>query len=63
MKKTKEEHILSDKYKEFVEYFNELDRTGIPFGVTDLLKKSRELGLPPCPDVIKMMKVVNKNAN
>jgi len=63
MQKRKEERILSDKYKEFAEYFNELDRVGIPYGLTDLLKKSRELGLPPCPDVVKMIKEVNKIAN
>ncbi len=55
--------MSEQNYKEFVEYFNELDRRGIPFGITDLFKKSRELGLPPCPDIVKMMREVNKIAD
>jgi hypothetical protein len=55
--------MSEQKYKEFVEYFNELDRRGISFGITDLFKKSRELGLPPCPDIVKMMREVNKIAD
>lgn len=34
-------------YKEFCEYFNELDGQGLPFGLSDLFRKAKELGLEP----------------
>ncbi len=40
-------------YKEFCEYFDELDRQGIPFGLSDLFRKAKELGLEP-PEEFKI---------
>ena len=34
------------KYKEFVLYFEELDKLGIGYGRSDLVEKALELGLP-----------------
>jgi len=34
------------KYKEFCEYFDELNEHGIPVGLSDLRRKAKELGLP-----------------
>lgn len=34
-----------NRYKEFVLYFRELDRIGIPYGMSDLRRKAEELGL------------------
>ena len=34
-----------NKYKEFVLYFRELDKFGIPYGMSDLRRKAEELGL------------------
>jgi hypothetical protein len=37
---------VEGKHKVFVLYFEDLDRIGAPYGLSDLIKKSRELGLP-----------------
>jgi len=34
-------------YKEFVLYFNELELMGIGYGMNDLYRKAKELGLEP----------------
>jgi hypothetical protein len=44
------------KYKEFVLYFRELDRLGIPYGMSTLRRKTEELGLPiPSREEIDMI--------
>lgn len=37
---------VEGKHKVFVLYFEGLDRIGAPYGLSELIKKSRELGLP-----------------
>jgi len=63
MQKKKEERILSDKYKEFEKYFNELDRIGIPYGLSDLFQKANELELEPIVRKFLCTKENKKNAN
>ncbi len=42
-----------DNYQIFCEYFNELEKEGIGYGVGDLYRKARELDLPlPKPEEI-----------
>jgi hypothetical protein len=37
---------VEGKHKVLVLYFEDLDRIGVPYGLNELIKKSRELGLP-----------------
>ncbi len=43
-------------YKEFCKYFDRLDKEGIPFGLSDLFRKAKELGLelPEPPEEFKI---------
>ena len=41
-----EKFLEEQKYEEFCQYFIELDSNGIPFGISDLIRKARELDLP-----------------
>ena len=53
-----------NKYKEFVLYFRELDRFGIPYGMSDLRRKADELGLSvPSREEIDMRMVIDKWIN
>lgn len=50
-----------NKYKEFVLYFRELDRLGIPYGMSDLGRNAEELGLPiPSREEIDMRMDIDK---
>lgn len=40
------EEYIEKRYRELVLYFEGLDRVGIPYGISELTKKSKELGLP-----------------
>jgi len=37
---------VKNSMREFVEYFKEKDRLGIPYGLSDLYEKAMELKLP-----------------
>lgn len=51
-------------YKEFVLYFRELDVLSIPYGMSDLRKKAKELGLPiPSREEIGMRIEIDKWIN
>lgn len=53
-----------NKYNEFVLYFRELDRFGIPYGMNDLRKKAKELVLPmPFREEIDMRIDIDKWIN
>lgn len=52
--------MSEENYKKFCEYFDELERIGIPYGLSDLFRKARELGLPPCKESVKLIKEMNK---
>ncbi len=41
-----EKFLQAEKYKEFCQYFNELESNDIPFGITDLIRKAKDLDLP-----------------
>ena len=47
---------LEVKYKEFCEYFEELEDEGICYGLGDTIRKARELGLPLPNDVLKHLR-------
>jgi len=36
----------SDRYKEFVLYFEEMNKVGAPYGTNDMIRKAEEFGLP-----------------
>jgi len=38
--------MINDKYREFVLCFEELDSLGIPYGLSELRQKAKELGTP-----------------
>lgn len=53
-----------NKYKEFVLYFRELDSLGIPYGMSDFIRKAKELGLSiPSREEIDMIIEINKWIN
>ncbi len=41
-----EKFLIEQKYEEFCQYFIELESKEIPFGITDLIRKARDLDLP-----------------
>jgi len=43
---SKEKFLIQEKYEEFCQYFIELESNGISFGITDLIRKARDLDLP-----------------
>jgi len=47
-----------EKYKVFCKYFDELDRQGIPFGLSDLIRRAKELDL--APEILKELKGVTR---
>jgi len=42
-----------EKYKEWAEYFDELERRGIGYSLSDMKRKANELGLPIPVSVVK----------
>lgn len=38
--------MKENKYREFVLYFEDLDKIGAPYGISDLVRKAEELDLP-----------------
>lgn len=46
-------YVMSEKnYREFLLYFEELDKQGIGYSIDDMIKKANELNLP-IPEEIK----------
>lgn len=43
---------LTERHKEFVLYFDELDKKGIPWGISDLRRKAKELCLPVPENIV-----------
>ncbi len=43
---SKEKFLIKEKYEEFCQYFIKLESNSIPFGITDLIRKARDLDLP-----------------
>jgi len=41
-----EKFLIKEKYEEFCQHFIELESNGISFGITDLIRKARDLDLP-----------------